>query len=196
MNIVTDGNYCVKCHAVADFQPQGDPYTFGPNLADVYRRLRPKFTRDWIANPVRILPYTGMPVNIPYHPTDPSRRTASAERCSRHQHRAADGGGRPADELRRLRQAANVGDAAGASRRGAARPRRGRAGGAAAAGAAAEAGAATAADDDRTNPDDATQRTTADIARMTRRVTAAELSRHPCNVLREHGVDRAMDEQR
>ena len=73
MNIVVNGTYCVKCHAVADFTPQGDPYTFGPNLADVYRRLRPTFTRDWIANPVRILPYTGMPKNIPYHPTDPAQ---------------------------------------------------------------------------------------------------------------------------
>jgi cbb3-type cytochrome oxidase cytochrome c subunit len=71
MNIVTNGNYCVKCHAVADFAPQGDPNTFGPNLADVYRRLRPEFTRDWIANPARVLPYTGMPVNIPYRPDDP-----------------------------------------------------------------------------------------------------------------------------
>ncbi len=66
MNIVVDGNYCVKCHAVADFQPQGDPTTFGPNLADVTRRLRPEYVRDWVANPKRILPYTGMPVNIPY----------------------------------------------------------------------------------------------------------------------------------
>jgi cytochrome c2 len=73
MNIVVDTQYCVKCHPVADFMPQGDAYTFGPNLAEVYRRLRPKFTRDWIANPVRILPYTGMPKNIPYHPTDPSQ---------------------------------------------------------------------------------------------------------------------------
>jgi cytochrome c2 len=71
MNIVTNGNYCVKCHAVADFEPQGDRNTFGPNLAEVYRRLRPEFTRDWIANPARILPYTGMPVNIPYRPDDP-----------------------------------------------------------------------------------------------------------------------------
>ncbi|HYO23861.1 MAG TPA: hypothetical protein VEQ85_02840, partial [Lacipirellulaceae bacterium] len=70
MNIVVDQQYCVKCHAVGDFAPQGDPYTFGPNLAEVYRRLRPKYTRNWIANPVRILPYTGMPKNIPYHPTD------------------------------------------------------------------------------------------------------------------------------
>jgi len=71
MRIVTNGNYCVKCHAVADFVPQGDAATFGPNLADVYRRLRPEFTRDWIANPARILHYTGMPKNIPYYPDKP-----------------------------------------------------------------------------------------------------------------------------
>jgi cytochrome c2 len=68
MNIVVDGNYCVKCHAVEDFQPQGDPTTFGPNLANVHPRLRPEFIRDWVANPKRILPYTGMPVNIPFNP--------------------------------------------------------------------------------------------------------------------------------
>ena len=70
MNIVVDGNYCVKCHAVADFQPQGDVTTFGPNLANVYRRLRPDYVRDWVANPKRILPYTGMPVNVIYKPED------------------------------------------------------------------------------------------------------------------------------
>ena len=104
MNIVTNGNYCVKCHAVADFQPQGDPNTFGPNLADVYRRLRPKFTRDWIANPARILPYTGMPVNIPYRSgrSAPGRRRPRA--VSWHQHRAVQRTGRPADEFRRVRR--------------------------------------------------------------------------------------------
>lgn len=68
MNIVVDGNYCVKCHAVGDFQPQGDPTTFGPNLSNVHPRLRPEYVRDWVANPKRILPYTGMPVNIPFNP--------------------------------------------------------------------------------------------------------------------------------
>jgi len=66
LGIVVNGNYCVKCHAVEDFSPEGDPTTFGPNLADVHRRLRPEYLRDWVANPKRILPYTGMPVNIPY----------------------------------------------------------------------------------------------------------------------------------
>ena len=66
MDIVINGNYCVKCHAVEDFSPEGDATTFGPNLADVHRRLRPEYLQKWVANPKRILPYTGMPVNIPY----------------------------------------------------------------------------------------------------------------------------------
>jgi len=66
MNIVVNSNYCVKCHLVSDFQPQGDPATFGPNLAGIYRRLRPEYVRSWVANPKRTLPYTGMPVNIPF----------------------------------------------------------------------------------------------------------------------------------
>lgn len=68
MNIVVDGNYCVKCHPVGDFYPKGDKTTFGPNLANAYRRLRPEYVRNWVANPKRILPYTGMPVNIIYKP--------------------------------------------------------------------------------------------------------------------------------
>jgi hypothetical protein len=68
MKIVTDGNYCVKCHSVGDYRPKGAVKTLGPNLAEVYRRLRPDYVRRWIGNPSRTLPYTGMPVNIPYDP--------------------------------------------------------------------------------------------------------------------------------
>ncbi|MEX2168826.1 MAG: PDZ domain-containing protein [Pirellulales bacterium] len=71
MKIVTDNNYCVKCHAVGDFQPTGSVATLGPQLGEVYKRLRPEFVRRWIANPQRVLPYTGMPVNIPYKPDEP-----------------------------------------------------------------------------------------------------------------------------
>jgi cytochrome c551/c552 len=71
MRIVTDGNYCVKCHTVADYHPKGAIKTQGPNLAEVYRRLRPDYVRRWIGNPSRILPYTGMPVNIPYDASAP-----------------------------------------------------------------------------------------------------------------------------
>ena len=71
LKIVVDNNYCVKCHRVADFEPQGSPRAKAPNLADVYRRLRPDYIRRWIANPKMILPYTSMPVNIPYDPLAP-----------------------------------------------------------------------------------------------------------------------------
>jgi hypothetical protein len=72
MKIVTDGNYCVKCHSVGDYQVKGATKTAGPNLDQVYRRLRPEYVHRWVANPQRILPYTGMPVNIPYDPTPPN----------------------------------------------------------------------------------------------------------------------------
>ncbi len=65
MNIVTDNNFCIKCHLLGDFAPKGYDSAKAPQLGNVYRRLRPEFTTDWIANPKRILPYTGMPVNIP-----------------------------------------------------------------------------------------------------------------------------------
>jgi len=71
MKIVVNGNFCVKCHIVADFEPTGSERAKAPNLADVYRRLRPDFVRNWIANPKLILPYTSMPVNIPYENPPP-----------------------------------------------------------------------------------------------------------------------------
>ena len=66
MKIVVNGNFCVKCHLVADYSPAGGNRAKAPQLADVYRRLRPEYVRNWIANPKMILPYTSMPVNIPY----------------------------------------------------------------------------------------------------------------------------------
>jgi hypothetical protein len=71
LKIVVDGNYCVKCHLVSDFEPTGSNRGKAPNLADVYRRLRPDYTRRWIAQPNAILPYTSMPVNIKYDPAAP-----------------------------------------------------------------------------------------------------------------------------
>jgi hypothetical protein len=71
MKMVVDNNYCVKCHKVGDFEPQGSPRAKAPNLADVYRRLRPGYVRRWIANPKMVLPYTSMPVNVPYDPKAP-----------------------------------------------------------------------------------------------------------------------------
>jgi cbb3-type cytochrome oxidase cytochrome c subunit len=66
LKIVTDNNFCVKCHLFGDFDPGGSVTVKGPQLSDVFRRLRPDWTRDWVANPKRILPFTGMPTNVPY----------------------------------------------------------------------------------------------------------------------------------
>jgi cytochrome c2 len=69
LNIVIDNNFCIKCHLLGDFTPEvtaGSERSLAPQLADLYKRLRPDFTQQWIANPKRILPYTGMPTNIPY----------------------------------------------------------------------------------------------------------------------------------
>jgi hypothetical protein len=72
IKIVTNGNYCVKCHSLGDYQVKGSPKGLGPNLDQVYRRLRPDYLRRWVGNPQRILPYTGMPVNIPFDPKPPT----------------------------------------------------------------------------------------------------------------------------
>jgi cytochrome c2 len=80
MKLVTDNNYCVKCHKIGDFSPNGAPAALAPNLADVSKRIRPEFLRDWIANPARLLPYTGMPVNFPKNkPADQALFPGTAE---------------------------------------------------------------------------------------------------------------------
>ena len=66
MNVVTFKDYCVACHQVGDFYPTGAERAKAPNLATVYKRLRGDYVRDWIAKPTRVLPYTAMPVVIPY----------------------------------------------------------------------------------------------------------------------------------
>jgi mono/diheme cytochrome c family protein len=66
MKIVTDNNFCTKCHLLGDFSPTGSERAKAPHLDRIYKRLRPGFTMDWIANPKRLLPYTSMPVNLPY----------------------------------------------------------------------------------------------------------------------------------
>lgn len=72
MKMVVDKNYCIKCHIVGDYQPAGADVAKAPNLAHIYRRLRTDYLRDWIANPKTKLPYTSMPVNIPYDPDSPT----------------------------------------------------------------------------------------------------------------------------
>lgn len=64
LKIVTNGNFCVKCHKLGDYTPQGSVREMAPQLGQVARRLRPEFLQAWLANPRRLLPYTGMPVNF------------------------------------------------------------------------------------------------------------------------------------
>ncbi len=66
LKIITNNNYCVKCHLVGDYVPAGSVKALAPQLQQVHERLRPDYVHGWIANPKRFLPYTGMPVNIPY----------------------------------------------------------------------------------------------------------------------------------
>jgi hypothetical protein len=56
----------VKCHLLGDYSPPGSVKALAPQLERVHERLRPDYVHDWIANPKRFVPYTGMPVNIPY----------------------------------------------------------------------------------------------------------------------------------
>ncbi len=67
LKIVTNNNYCVKCHLVGDYTPPGSVKALAPQLQRVHERLRPDYVHGWIANPKRFLPYTGMPVNIPFN---------------------------------------------------------------------------------------------------------------------------------
>ena len=79
MKIVVNKNYCTQCHKVGDYVPQGSPRAMAPNLADVYRRLRPEYARHWIANPAMILPYTPMPVNVKYVSSAPNKGGVSQD---------------------------------------------------------------------------------------------------------------------
>lgn len=72
MKIVTNANYCVKCHLVGDYMPEGNVRALAPNLVHSQTRLRPDYMKRWIANPLKILPYTPMPVNVTYDPSSPT----------------------------------------------------------------------------------------------------------------------------
>ncbi|MBM3998421.1 MAG: hypothetical protein FJ297_02570 [Planctomycetes bacterium] len=71
MRIVTNKQYCIQCHIVGDFVPAKEERGKGPDLSQIYDRLRPDYLRRWIARPTSVLPYTGMPVNIPYKAGEP-----------------------------------------------------------------------------------------------------------------------------
>ncbi|OJW08773.1 MAG: hypothetical protein BGO49_08250 [Planctomycetales bacterium 71-10] len=59
------GSPCIQCHAVGPFKPDAGPDAVnGPDLRQVADRLRPDYLERWLANPRRLVPYTGMPQNI------------------------------------------------------------------------------------------------------------------------------------
>jgi cytochrome c2 len=63
----TGGN-CISCHFVGDFpveRGKTELEKMGPNLGNVYKRLRPEWTKQWIAKPSDWLPYTKMPAFWP-----------------------------------------------------------------------------------------------------------------------------------
>jgi cytochrome c2 len=63
----TGGN-CISCHFVGTFPVERgkvDLEKMGPNLGNVYKRLRPEWTRAWIMKPSDWLPYTKMPAFWP-----------------------------------------------------------------------------------------------------------------------------------
>lgn len=63
--LITNKDLCIKCHPIGGYKPTGKPEELGPPLARAPERLRPDWMLRWIANPKRLLPYTGMPVNFP-----------------------------------------------------------------------------------------------------------------------------------
>jgi hypothetical protein len=56
---------------VGSYEPAGWNRAKAPDLAGVYPRLRADYVRTWLAYPAAVLPYTPMPVNIPYDPNKP-----------------------------------------------------------------------------------------------------------------------------
>ncbi len=96
MNLISDSNYCVKCHKLGDYTPKPPANAWAPNLDRVYQRLRPDWVHRWVASPARTIPYTAMPQNF-----KPGAREAAAV-VQGHERRADRRGGRFADELRHV----------------------------------------------------------------------------------------------
>jgi mono/diheme cytochrome c family protein/peptidoglycan hydrolase CwlO-like protein len=65
--IITKGA-CIQCHAIGQFKPTGGAQVVnGPDLRQVSDRFRPDYLTFWLARPLRMVPYTAMPQNIPPH---------------------------------------------------------------------------------------------------------------------------------
>ncbi len=63
-NLLTHKSLCLTCHSIGPVQITGAQ---GPNLALASERLRPEWVEQWVAQPVRMFPYSPvMPQNFPY----------------------------------------------------------------------------------------------------------------------------------
>ena len=110
MKIVTDGNYCVKCHSLGDYQVRGAVKTSGSELG---RRLSPAAARLHAA--LDRQPAAHLAVHR--HAGEHTVRSDAAEFRRREpgvvprtQHLAAGWRRRFVDELRRVHAAANIGE--------------------------------------------------------------------------------------
>ena len=74
--IITKG-LCVQCHAIGQYKPTGGANVVnGPDLRQVAPRFRPEYLKEWLGNPMRLVPYTAMPQNVPPRPA-PGTTTAN-----------------------------------------------------------------------------------------------------------------------
>jgi len=59
---------CLSCHAIGANKLEGGAEKInGPNLRQVDDRFRPRYLLEWLANPMRLVPYTVMPQNVKPH---------------------------------------------------------------------------------------------------------------------------------
>ena len=56
---------CTTCHVQGNIFPPGSPQRWAPNLELSYKRLRPDWIVDWLANPQELMPGTRMPSFYP-----------------------------------------------------------------------------------------------------------------------------------
>ncbi len=58
--------FCGKCHLLGDYSPsETSALALGPRLDQIAGRFQEDYLRRWLANPRKLVPYTGMPVNFP-----------------------------------------------------------------------------------------------------------------------------------
>ena len=107
LKIVTDNNYCVKCHKVGDFTPAGSAAALAPNLDRVYQRLRPDFLQ-------KLDRQSKAAVAVHRHASQlPDRQAGRSEAVPGHQRGAGRSRGGSAVELADVHEGQAIDQAAG-----------------------------------------------------------------------------------